>query len=72
MYSLWSVCTNHDFRCHDSRIQHWAKNRISPIFCALLDAAVASDTENHIHVNRPLTVLSSIKTLHVTMVHDEK
>jgi hypothetical protein len=48
------------------------KNRISPIFCALLDAAVTSDTENHTHVNRPLTVLSSIKTLHVTMVDDEK
>jgi hypothetical protein len=27
------------------------KIRIDFIFCAVLDAAVASDTENHVHVN---------------------
>jgi hypothetical protein len=37
----------------DSHIQHRTKNRILPIFCAVSDAAVASDTENHVHVNRP-------------------
>jgi hypothetical protein len=40
-------------RCN-SRIRHSTKNRILPIFCAVSDTAVASDTENHIHVNRPL------------------
>jgi hypothetical protein len=35
----------------NSRIQHRTKNRIDPIFCAVSDVAVASDTENHIHVN---------------------
>jgi hypothetical protein len=39
-YVIFSV------RC-DSRIRHRTKIRIDPIFCALLDAAVASDTENH-------------------------
>jgi hypothetical protein len=39
----------------DSRIRHRTKNRILPIFCAVSDAAVASDTENHVHVNRPLS-----------------
>jgi hypothetical protein len=41
----------------NSRIRHHTKNRILPIFCALLDAAVASNTENHVCVNRPLGVL---------------
>jgi hypothetical protein len=27
------------------------KIMIDPIFCAVSDAAVASDTENHVHVN---------------------
>jgi hypothetical protein len=31
----------------DSRIQHRTKDRKNPIFCAMSDAAVASDTENH-------------------------
>jgi hypothetical protein len=37
----------------DSHTQHRTKNRILPIFCAVADAAVASNTENHVHVNRP-------------------
>jgi hypothetical protein len=31
----------------DSRIQQHTKDRINPIFCAVSDAAVASNTENH-------------------------
>jgi bifunctional DNase/RNase len=38
----------------NSRIRHRTRNRILPIFCAVLDAAVASNTEYHIRVNRPL------------------
>jgi hypothetical protein len=31
----------------DSRIRHRTKDRKNPIFCAVSDAAIASDTENH-------------------------
>jgi hypothetical protein len=31
----------------NSHIWHRTKDRINPIFCAVLDAAVASNTENH-------------------------
>jgi hypothetical protein len=31
----------------DSRIRHCTKDRKNPIFCAVADTAVASDTENH-------------------------
>jgi hypothetical protein len=41
----------------DSRIRHHTKNRIDPIFCAVSDAAVASDTKNHVHVNTLLLEL---------------
>jgi hypothetical protein len=56
LYGLF-MYTNRDFQCrmqqpHPTR----TKKRILPIFCAVLDAAVASDTENHIHVNRPLSI----------------
>jgi hypothetical protein len=45
---LRSVYTNVIFSVGcDSRIRHRTKDRKIPIFCALLDAAVASDTENH-------------------------
>jgi hypothetical protein len=31
----------------DSRIRHRTKDKKNPIFCAVSDAAVASDTKNH-------------------------
>jgi hypothetical protein len=51
-WGLRSVYTNMIFvsdvtAACDSRIQHRIKDRINLIFCAVPDAAVASDTENH-------------------------
>jgi hypothetical protein len=63
---LVAVCMERHYLCNgmftqtvifsvgcDSRIRHCTKNRILPIFCEVSDAAVASDTENCVHVNRP-------------------
>jgi hypothetical protein len=47
-HAYWSVYTNVIFSVGcDSHIRHRTKDRKNPIFCAVLDAAVASDTENH-------------------------
>jgi hypothetical protein len=35
----------------DSRIWYHKKIRFDPVFCPVSDAAVASNTENHTHVN---------------------
>jgi hypothetical protein len=43
---LWSVYMNVIFSVgNNSRIQHHTKDRKNPIFCAVSDVAVASDTE---------------------------
>jgi hypothetical protein len=53
LYGLFTQTVIFSVGCN-SRIRHHTKNRILPIFCAMSDAAVASNTENHVHVNRPL------------------
>jgi hypothetical protein len=60
IYGLFTQTVIFSVGC-DSRIQHPTKNRILPISCAVSDAVVASNTENHVHVNRRLLGQGSIR-----------
>jgi hypothetical protein len=57
---LGSVYTNSIFSVGcNSRIQRRTKDRKNPIFCAVSDAAVASDTENHCLCKQTIRYLPS-------------